>query len=328
MIPIPPHLPDAGQARRSESPARSVPPVIDASVSIDHGVTLDLSPPVGRSATEGRARDSLNASVSDINQTRAGKAAELAKGDVAAELSQLPPGLAQRVGKLLAQLAVPQLLESGPVQWPSADGSAMPQYNALADEPGKGLLQLRQQLADSPMFDLHRLVDRLMPAASSDPSFGAAALLGEKSVGDAAPDSADQGPQRPLPAVTAEPPQAPRLDQAQVRDGLRLLMHGQILWSGELSPGLFARVEREDGWQADPHEPGQMIKGTALNIELRMPNLGLVRVRGLQIKDSIEVAIEVDESLREILGPQMDELQSGLKQAGLTQVRPRIVSHE
>ena len=328
MIPIPPHLPDAGQARRSESPARSVPPVIDASVVIDHGVTLDLSPPVGRSATEGRARDSLNASVSDINQTRAGRLAELASGDAATELSQLPPGLAQRVGKLLAQLAVPQLLESGPIQWPAADGSATPQYSALADEPGKGLLQLRQQLADSPMFDLHRLVDRLMPAASSAPSFAAAALHPEQHVADADPDSAESGPQRPLAAVNVEPPQAPRLDQSQVRDGLRLLMHGQLLWNGELAPGLFARVEREDGWQADPHEPGQMIKGTALNVELRLPNLGLVRVRGLQIKDSIEVAIEVDDSLREVLGTQLDELQSGLKQAGLTQVRPRIVTHD
>ena len=323
MIPIPPHLPDAGQARRTESPARSVPPVMDASVNIDHGVTLDISPPVGRSATEGRARDSLNASVSDINQSLAGKAAELAKGDVAAQLGQMPPGLAQRVGKLLAQLAVPQLLESSPIPWPNADGSTLQQYSALASEPGKGLMQLRQQLADSPLFDLHRLVDRLMPAASPDPSLATGLRTAQP---DPASEPAKLGAPLPTQAETVEPPQAPRLEQGQIRDGIRLLMHGQILWEGELSPGLFARVEREDGWQADANEPGQMIKGTSLNVELHLPNLGRLQVRGLQIKDSIELSIEIEEGLHEVFTPELAVLQADLKQAGLTQVRPRIVT--
>lgn len=326
MIPIPPHLPDAGQARRTESPARSVPPVMDASVNIDHGVTLDISPPVGQSATEGRARDSLNAAISDINQSRADKTAALAQAAAGGELAQMPPGLAQRVGKLLAQLAVPQLLESSAIQWPSADGNSLPQFGALANEPGKGLLQLRQQLADSPMFDLHRLVERLMPAASPEPSLAAGAMRAEQLAGDSRADIANPESQRQLPATIAEPPQAPRLEQSQVREALRLLMHGQIAWEGELSPGLFARVEREDGWEADPHEPGQMLKGTSLNVELRLPHLGMVRIRGMQIKESIEVAIEVEDSVREILGPEMNELHDGLKQAGLTQVRPRIVT--
>jgi hypothetical protein len=299
---------------------------MDASVNIDHGVTLDISPPVGQSATEGRSRDALNASISDINQSRAEKTAALAQAEAGAELAQLPPGLAQRVGRLLAQLAVPQLLESSAIQWPSADGNSLPQFGALANEPGKGLLQLRQQLADSPMFDLHRLVERLMPAASPESSSAAKPLGAEQVSGDAGDSAADVGPQRPLPLVIAEPPQTPRLEQSQVRESLRLLMHGQIAWEGELSPGLFARVEREDGWEADPHEPGQMLKGTSLNVELRLPHLGTVRIRGMQIKESIEVAIEVDDKVRDILGPEMNELHDGLKQAGLTQVRPRIVT--
>lgn len=327
MIPIPPHLPDAGQARRSDSPTRSVPPVIDTSVNIDHGVTLNISPPVGESATEGRARDALNASVSDINRTRIGTTGGEASSEVVAEMAKMPPGLAQRVGKLLAQLAMPELFDTSQTNWPAATGGSLLNFGAMGNEPGQGLMNLRQQLADSPMFDLHRLVDRLMPAASQEQT-PAAAIAPASQLASEAGDDTSPAERAAALASSAEPeaPQAPRLDQSQVREGLRLLMHGRILWEGELSPGLFARVEREDGWEADPNEPGQMIKGAALNVELRLPRIGTIMVRGLQFKDAIEVAIEVDDSRREFFAPEMNDLLEGLKQAGLSQVRPRMVA--
>jgi hypothetical protein len=81
-------------------------------------------------------------------------------------------------------------------------------------------------------------------------------------------------------------------DSAAIRDSVKLLLRGDILWQGQLLPNVQGRLYREDAWEADPEQPGQLQKGSRITMEVNLPNLGPFKIVGTQFGDSVHVAIE------------------------------------
>jgi hypothetical protein len=81
-------------------------------------------------------------------------------------------------------------------------------------------------------------------------------------------------------------------DSAAVRDSVKLLLRGDLMWQGQLMPNLQGRLYREDAWEADPEQPGQLQKGSRITMEVSLPNLGPFKIVGTQFGDSVHVAIE------------------------------------
>lgn len=189
----------------------------------------------------------------------------------------------EHVAKLLAQL---KRAESGAVmvRWPTPYQRTEQQLTepGLARQPRPSLEALKQGLKESPMLALHQF------AVGSQPDV--VALLNR----------------------------VPTQGSADVGQALSLLMHGQLLWQGEFTPGVHGRVYREDAYGADPRNPGgPLAKGTQISVELTLPNLGKLIVRGAQIADSVNVLIEPHGPGQFALKSQFGELQSQMESAQL-----------
>ncbi len=117
-------------------------------------------------------------------------------------------------------------------------------------------------------------------------------------------------------------------DSQAIKDAVRLLLHGELRWQGELSPGVFARLLREDVWEEDPHAPGALIKGTLVSVDLDLPALGRLRVRGMFIKDSVRVTVLPQEGTRGALQAQMQDLRERLIRRGLDGAQVRLAEDE
>jgi hypothetical protein len=81
----------------------------------------------------------------------------------------------------------------------------------------------------------------------------------------------------------------PGIDSTQ--QALQLLLHGQLQWSGELTPGVKARLRREDAWQEDPQRPGRLLQGSALRVELDLPATGPLVVLAQQVGAQLSVRV-------------------------------------
>lgn len=117
-------------------------------------------------------------------------------------------------------------------------------------------------------------------------------------------------------------------DSQSIRDAIRLLLHGELRWQGELSPGVFAKLQREDAWEEDPHSPGALVKGTLVSVDLDLPVLGRLRVRGMFIKDSVRVTVLPQEPARGALQSEFEDLRSRLRDRGLDTATVRLGDRE
>ncbi len=57
-------------------------------------------------------------------------------------------------------------------------------------------------------------------------------------------------------------------------------------------PNVQGRLYREDAWEADPDQPGQLQKGSRITMEVNLRNLGPFKIVGTQFGDSVHVAVE------------------------------------
>ncbi len=197
---------------------------------------------------------------------------------------------------LLQSLQQLGLVEDDPasaamVAWPAAD-------QPVAETPDQALQTLRDALGRSPLF------------AANPRTPAALAAAPWRAAGHAAPEVASQPPDTPdtpdspsanLAELLAPPAAAfadlastmaldgPGVDTTQ--QALQLLLHGQLQWSGELTPGVKARLRREDAWQEDPQRPGRLLQGSALRVELDLPATGPLVVLAQQVGDQLSVRV-------------------------------------
>lgn len=86
------------------------------------------------------------------------------------------------------------------------------------------------------------------------------------------------------------------VDSENARHAARLLLEGQLMWKGDLAPGVPLRIERRDAWRSHPSRPGEMQRGAKLDIAISLPNLGALRIIGSQWADEISINVKNDRS--------------------------------
>lgn len=105
--------------------------------------------------------------------------------------------------------------------------------------------------------------------------------------------------------------------EAAIRDGLRLLMDGRMLWQGQLTPGVPMQFERSDTWRTNRRLVGGMEKGTSLKVTIQLPNMGPLEVRAMGFGGQVSVRLHADPSVTPAVASAIPELQSRLKERGL-----------
>jgi hypothetical protein len=194
--------------------------------------------------------------------------------------------------------------------------------NTYTDPNGLG--SLLDQLLDASRNEPSASFERLLPGGSlpSDASRPRASLQGPLS---GAPD--DIGPQQfvplePAEAASSKPAsqlvvQTPQQGEQALRDGLKILMDGRLIWHGLFTPDVPMAMERSDAWRADRDSPGGMQKGTSLRFRFDLPSLGSVELWAVSFGANVSARIQVDPTLASKVAHALPHLHARLKDRGL-----------
>jgi len=272
----------------------TAPAVIENVQAIDPRVVLNMPTPVASSPDSAALRDALLAS-----QPNNAVLLELS-GTQAQQETVLDPVLAQSLSKMdsLGSLALGQLLsdsllnesanagnQSKQVNWP---GSLNNNPNALATDPKAAMNTLYQNLQNSGIFAADQLKKLLMPAGSMDEQHLQVLESTQQQVGGLLEQLATDNP--------------------AMKDAVKLLLRGDLLWQGQLTPNVQAKIYRSDAWETDPQNSSQLLKGSRLTMEVNLPNLGKIEVVGVQFGDQLNIQVKASNASNQILLPQFDVL--------------------
>ena len=272
----------------------TAPAVIENVQAIDPRVVLNMPTPVASSPDSAALRDALLAS-----QPNNAVLLELS-GTQAQQETVLDPVLAQSLSKMdsLGSLALGQLLsdsllnepanagnQSAQVNWP---GSLNNNPNVLATDPKAAMNTLYQNLQNSGIFAADQLKKLLMPAGSMDEQHLQVLESTQQQVGGLLEQLATDNP--------------------AMKDAVKLLLRGDLLWQGQLTPNVQARIYRSDAWETDPQNSSQLLKGSRLTMEVNLPNLGKIEVVGVQFGDQLNIQVKASNASNQILLPQFDVL--------------------
>ncbi len=195
------------------------------------------------------------------------------------------------------------------VQQQQRDRQQTGQDAALAKTPADALQMLRLGLERSPMLAIARFAEAV--GLRREKTLGA---KGEGVIGSAATITAAQALQSlPEPAST------------EVLNGVTLLMHGQLFWQGQITPGVYARIFRDDAYAQDPAAAGgALVKGAKVTVELELPTLGAIRVHAMQVAQTVSVVIEPQLANQAVLSRNLPALRSLLNASGGESVNLRV----
>jgi len=224
----------------------------------------------------------------------------------------------------------------------------------LATDPMLGMEELLRDIESSPVFKLTAKLRDLVSTESvstrlgeSPPRFeanqtlrteagaysqaangtaqGFLNLLNE-AANSAQPSYQDNSPRLAVGAEIAQNFDAGDLQQA-VKDGLRLLMDGRLIWQGEIVPGSPLRFERSDAWGTSAESPGGMEKGTVLKIQLEHPELGRIELRALGLGGLVNIRLFGSEPAISMMLGALPKMNDRLKQVGLSGTQISVESH-
>jgi hypothetical protein len=173
--------------------------------------------------------------------------------------------------------------------------------NALtANDPKTAMANLKNDLKNSGLFAAEQLAQVLMPSS-------------EDRVSQMPTNNQRTTPQE-MTQVATGLLRGLESNSQQLIDSIKLALKGDLVWQGMLLPQVPATMVREDAWQANPQDPGQIEKGTRIAVAITLPNLGMIQVIGTQFRDQLHVAIEVPETSKFELQSQIEQLQINLKE--------------
>jgi hypothetical protein len=109
---------------------------------------------------------------------------------------------------------------------------------------------------------------------------------------------------------------APQIEEG-LRDALRLLMDGRMVWNGQFTPNTPMLLERSDAWRANNKALGGMEKGTSLRIRFDLPNLGAVDIRALGFGGQVSVRVHAESASTSAFAQALPALQARLKERGV-----------
>jgi hypothetical protein len=223
-----------------------------------------------------------------------------AKSTVSPSLSRLDNLGSAALGQLLSNileaedldpnLALKNKTNTAVVAWPSGD-----QNIPLASDPRAAMNILYQNLQNSGIFAGEQIKKLLMPAALS------IAEETESFDGDV--------PQKATTLLSQL-----HSDSPQVRDAVKLLLRGDLAWQGLLLPNLYVVFKREDAWQQSTEDPGQVMKGARITMEVELPHLGKLKVVGTQFGESVNLTIETSAQTKSILTERLTDLKDQISQ--------------
>lgn len=181
-----------------------------------------------------------------------------------------------------------------PVSWPA---DAM----AVATDPVTALQELRQALGQSPWFAANPRTPAALAGATprasgtglpAQDSSDAAASAGNSAPreGQGSPQVASFAERSTVVLPTAQD-SANAVTADGVQQALQLLLHGQLRWSGELTPGVRCKLQREDVWEEDPQHPGRLLPGTLIRVVLDLPGTGALEVQAQQVGERLRVRL-------------------------------------
>ena len=256
---------------------RALPGVAASEPNVDQAVLLELSSSLGKEAeaagnpTQARITSLLSQSLSRMDTLGSAALGQLLSNILAVDVPEL--------GQIVEGNNKNNTAQNVVVAWPGA-GVAADKALANTTDPRVAMAILHQNLQNSGIFAADQLKRLLFPASEEgDVSTGAVNIEAEtgKLVSQLATDN---------PAV---------------RDSVKLLLRGDILWQGQLMPNVQGRLYREDAWEADPEQAGQLQKGSRITMEVTLPNLGPFKVVGTQFGESVHVAFEATADAQSIL---------------------------
>lgn len=102
-----------------------------------------------------------------------------------------------------------------------------------------------------------------------------------------------------------------------MRDALRLLMDGRLMWQGQFTEGVPMRFERSDAWRANRRSTGGMEKGSSIRISLDLPSLGRVEVSGLGFGGQVSLRVQAQDGATSTMVQALPKLQAKLRERGL-----------
>jgi hypothetical protein len=304
QIPIP--LPDlvAPQLPRRESqavtPASPVPGVEAIAESLDPRVALQWAQPVLAGQEGDATRSALTQQTSQRTTALSATPTPVPESSSGLQWSQTPATLQTLLSRVMGQ--DPLASVTWPVPPPMEPSLKPP---SLSGEPVNFLLQALQHhydaLEGSELFAAFHLAQHWFRKSEVD------AAADKK-----APATAEQV-SRWVEALAPESEPARQVAQA--------LMSGRMSWQGELVPGLWVQMRREDAWREDPAHPGSAEKGAALHVQMELPHLGRVHVTAYQWGAHLDLSVQFSAQGQSQLEQAWPQLQERLASMSLGDVR-------
>jgi hypothetical protein len=178
-----------------------------------------------------------------------------------------------------------QNLQNAIVNWPN---TVVNQSSMTSTDPRVAMNNLYQNLQSSGIFAADQLRKIMFPASDDETNYT---------------DSAINTKERAIQLL-----EQLSGNSGALPDSVKLLLRGDLLWQGQLMPNVQARLYREDAWESDSHQSGQLQKGSRLTLEVNLPSLGGVKVVGTQFGEDISMAIESASNAQVILKNSFEQL--------------------
>ncbi|QWE00886.1 hypothetical protein FD967_02235 [Polynucleobacter sp. JS-Mosq-20-D10] len=307
----------------------AAPSIVESLSAIDPRVALNMPMPVGDSAAGNAVRTALQngnlaelktmlesgepsvqqavlLEISNLSSGKSNLSAKLSQANltnlVSENLSKMDSLGSAALGQLLSEILIADAPEAAPstqnpanlnqksvvVSWPEIDPSKL-----STQDPKAVMGALYQSLQSSGIFAADQLKRVLFPAGSTEEKMDSFLTAG------------DQRKASELMAQLSN-------DAPIIRDSMRLLLRGDLLWQGQLMPNVQGRLYREDAWQSDPHQPNQLEKGSRITLEVGLPNLGPLKIIGTQFGESLQLIVQADPVAHATMSQAFAELEEQL----------------
>jgi len=110
-----------------------------------------------------------------------------------------------------------------------------------------------------------------------------------------------------------------------MNNAINLILHGQLQWQGELFKNHYATITREDAWRNSEEESNLVEKGTSIKVEMTLPQMGKLVVRGIKFDETINLSIEVEKEAQVTLLGELERLHAQLERAVSTKAEVIII---
>jgi hypothetical protein len=254
--------------------------------SAEQAVFLEISTMLGAQAGQAGAAP---ANVQSLLSQSLNKLDSLGSAALGQLLSDILAADVPELGKQIKTEAKNNASHNVIVNWPGSDASL-----AVSENPKIAMNVLYQNLQNSGIFAADQLKKILLPAVDGK----------SEQLSDAGS----------LESHISQLVLQLSQDSPSVRDSVKLLLRGDLLWQGQLMPNVQARLYREDAWESDPNQAGQLQKGSRLTMELNLPHLGPIKVVGLQFGKSLHVSIESSAATQAVFSSDFDNLMAQMRE--------------